>query len=174
MLARTLVAGHERRTAFEGDQRVSPHKLALSDVDGELTLFADKPGSGIASLTKRRIVGVDFSHEETVAAQTFSSFVRSHGVGKVDVLKMDVEGHELDVLRGTATILRDIRVIQFEFGGANIDTRTYLQDYWRMLVDNGFSLYRLGPRGAEPIREYSERDEVFVTTNYFAVASGTR
>ena len=87
---------------------------------------------------------------------------------KVDVLKLDVEGHELDVLRAATDQLKTVRVIQFEFGGCNIDTRTYWQDFWYLLSDAGYRLYRLAPRRLIQVSRYHERDESFLTTNFFA------
>jgi FkbM family methyltransferase len=154
--------------AFSSEPRVSVHQLALSAADGDAVLYANEPGSGAASLTRRRLdhIGLDFSHEETVATRTLESWAGEAGLDAIDVLKMDVEGHELDVLRGAGGLLADTRVVQFEFGGSNVDTRTYFQDFWYFLTEAGFRIHRLGPDGLSPIDRYSEHDEVFVTTNY--------
>jgi hypothetical protein len=82
---------------------------------------------------------------------------------------MDVEGHELDVLQGAELALSNIEIIQFEFGGCNIDTRTFLQDFWYLLSERGYELFRLTPRGIKKITKYTENDEVFSTTNFVAV-----
>jgi FkbM family methyltransferase len=156
--------------AFEADPRVSLHRLALSDSNGQATLYANDPGSGIGSLSKRRLdhIGVEMSHEETVPTRTLESWAGAAGLDAADVLKLDVEGHELDVIRGAGPVLELVRVLQFEFGGCNIDTRTYFQDFWYLLTDAGFRLHRLGPTGLRAIPEYSEHEETFITTNYFA------
>ena len=86
-----------------------------------------------------------------------------------NILKMDVEGHELDVLIGAKQSLNSIEIIQFEFGGCNIDTRTFLQDFWYFLQDRNFELFRVTPRGVRLINNYQESDEIFSTTNYIAV-----
>jgi hypothetical protein len=82
---------------------------------------------------------------------------------------MDVEGHELDVLMGGLNTLTLAQVVQFEFGGCNIDTRTFFQDFWYLLTDAGFALYRISDSGPVRIPQYSELDECFRTTNYLAV-----
>ena len=86
-------------------------------------------------------------------------------------LKVDVEGHELDVFSGAKDALRkgSIKNIQFEFGGCNIDTRTFFQDFWYLLTGYGYTLYRIMPDGSlYRINNYAEKLEAFICTNYFA------
>ena len=45
-----------------------------------------------------------------------------------DLIKIDVEGHELDVLDSGRETVSRVWVVQFEFGGYNIDTRTCFHD----------------------------------------------
>lgn len=157
-------------SAFESEPRVSLHRLALSDSNGEATLYSNDPGSGIASLTQRRLdhIGVEMSPRETVATRTLESWAAETGLDAADVMKLDIEGHELDMIRGAGSVLERVRVLEFEFGGCNIDTRTYFQDFWYLLTEAGFRLHRLGPRGLYEIPAYSVYEETFVTTNYFA------
>jgi hypothetical protein len=84
------------------------------------------------------------------------------------VVKLDVEGHEMDALQGAGQLLNGVRVVQFEFGICHIDTRTYFRDFWDFLTGLGFRIHRLGPNGLRALDQYSERDEVFAQTNYFA------
>ena len=146
--------------------------IALGKENSTATLFADQSGSGLGSLTKRRVkhFGIDFNHQEIVELHTLDTWLEMNGEGLIpNVLKMDVEGHELDVLKGAKKTLQNIEIIQFEFGGSNIDTRTYFQDFWYLLTNLGFTLYRLGPRKPLLIKNYSEKDETFRPTNYIAV-----
>ena len=84
-------------------------------------------------------------------------------------IKIDVEGHELDVLRGAQKIVAKTKLIQFEFGGCNIDTRTFFQDFYYFFKQADFKLFRITPKGLFQIKEYLEEDEYFATTNYLAV-----
>ena len=85
------------------------------------------------------------------------------------ILKLDVEGHELSALSGATETLKQIELVQFEFGGGNIDSHTYFQDFWYFFKNLDFDLYRLTPRGPVVVNEYTELLEVFRPTNYFAV-----
>ena len=88
---------------------------------------------------------------------------------QIDICKIDIEGHELDALVGFGEAIKHISVIQFEFGGCNIDTRTFFQDFWYFFQEKGFDLYRISPIGLIHIPRYRELDEFFfITTNYLA------
>jgi hypothetical protein len=61
-----------------------------------------------------------------------------------------------------------IDVIQFEFGPANLYSRTNFFDFWETLSPR-YDIFRLLPAGMEPIKFYEEQLEVYLTTNYVAV-----
>jgi FkbM family methyltransferase len=155
---------------FKGSSRVSPVKQALGSVNESQVLYSDSELSGLASLSRRRLehFNIDFSKSELVKVGTLSAYVGT--LGKIpDFVKIDVEGHELNVLLGSLDILHKVKLIQFEFGGCNIDTKTYFQDFWYFFVENKFELYRITSDRILKITEYSEEDEYFKTTNYFAL-----
>jgi FkbM family methyltransferase len=157
---------------FVGKTSIQCANVALGKENTTTMLFADKSASGLGSLTKRRVghFGIDFSYQEKIQLFTLDAWLENNGNGRQpNILKMDVEGHELDVLKGATKALENVLVIQFEFGGSNIDTRTYFQDFWYFFSDLGFDLYRLGPRKPLRITNYSEHDETFRPTNYIAV-----
>jgi hypothetical protein len=65
--------------------------------------------------------------------------------------------------------LAELKIVQFEFGGSNIDTRTFFQDYWYLFTDLNFAIFRISPKGLIRINAYAETDETFSTTNYIAI-----
>jgi hypothetical protein len=87
----------------------------------------------------------------------------------IDLVKIDDQGHEMQVLEGFGAALARTRVVQFKFGSVHIDTRTFFRDFWIFFAERGFDLYRLAPCGPVPVRAYREADEAFVVTNYLAV-----
>lgn len=141
---------------------------AVSSKKGELTLYGDKPGSGLASLANRRLdhMSINMAINETVQVTTIDDMVPKV---QIDILKMDIEGYELNALKGALETLKRVRVVQFEFGGSNIDTRTFFQDFFYFFQKHNFIIYRITPFGIVQIRKYNERMERFITTNYIAV-----
>jgi FkbM family methyltransferase len=156
---------------FSSDNRVKVENLALSNKNTVSTLFADSDGSGLASLTKRRLdhFNIPFDFAEQVTTIRFEDYWKDKlGSPEIGLLKLDIEGHELSALDGVGRAIDHIDLIQFEFGGCNIDTRTYFQDFWYFFKQHSFDIFRIGPFGLQKIERYSERDEYFSTTNYFA------
>ncbi len=159
---------------FEKNERVQCINIGLGKENCETYLYADVSGGGLGSLTKRRLehFGINFEHAETIQLRTLDSWLSDEGKGIYpNILKMDVEGHELDVLKGATEALKYLQIIQFEFGGCNIDTRSFFQDFWYFFAENDFDLYRITPKGVKLVESYSENDEIFRTTNYIAVRS---
>jgi len=157
---------------FANDERVTMVNIALGKVSKESTLYADEGGSGLGSLTERRVLHFDlgFNHREEVEIQTLDDwYSKNVNFPIANVLKMDVEGHELDILHGATETLKNIKIIQFEFGGSNIDTRTFFQDFWYFFLNLDFLIYRISPGRPILISQYSERDETFRSTNYLAI-----
>jgi FkbM family methyltransferase len=162
----------ELNKKFSANQHVTLVNIALGKENKVAKLHADRSGSGLGSLTKRRVshFNIEFTHEEEIEIQTLDSWLASSNCSTPpNVLKMDVEGHELDVLLGATETLKGIQLVQFEFGGGNIDTKTFFQDFWYFFEKLGFSIYRLTPNKPKLIQKYSERDECFRATNYLAI-----
>jgi len=159
----------ERFNTFENVQCMN---FALGQSDEKSVLYADKSASGLASLSKRRVghFGIEFNFQEEINITKLDTWIKSKSKDfSPNILKMDVEGHELDVLKGAGESLNSIEIVQFEFGGSNIDSRTFFQDFWYFFMELGFDIYRISPSGFFLITKYLEADETFRPTNYVAV-----
>ncbi len=157
---------------FKNDNLIKLVPLALSDETSQANLFSNELGSGLGSLTKRRLdhFNIAFDTKEIIRTIRFEDYwIQQLQSRQLDMVKIDVEGHELSVLKGFGKAVNATRVFQFEFGGCNIDTRTYFQDFWYFFTENRFDIYRVTPFGSERIALYEESNEFFSTTNYLAV-----
>jgi FkbM family methyltransferase len=150
---------------------ICPFGLGAEAAD--LPLYKDQNISGLASLTQRRLdhINVKMEVAETVSIRTLDSYVAQTGVASIDLLKMDVEGHEFSVLNG-ATIAMDrrlIKLVQFEFGGCNLDTHTTLQDFFYFFKNYDFLIGLVQPQGrVQLIDHYDEFYEQYRTANFVA------
>jgi len=158
------------------DQRIKLNNLGISKEKGEMSLHYDRVGSTLASLTKRKLdhFGIDFSKTEKVEINTLDDYCAENAIGHIDLLKIDIEGHELDALQGAKKLFeaKAIAIVTFEFGGCNIDTRTFFQDFWYFFRERDFKIFRITPSGyLAPIESYQEILEQFRTINFIAVAN---
>jgi FkbM family methyltransferase len=168
-------AFRELAERFGRHPSVAINNAGLGRAPGKAVLHSERAGSGLSSLYRRNLAhfGIEFSAAEDVVIDSVDEYCRRTGVGRIDLLKIDVEGHELDVLRGAEKLFADrgVRMVTFEFGGCDIDSRTFFQDFWYFFRERGMGrFFRITPSGyLAPIRHYREADEQFRTTNYLVL-----
>lgn len=146
-LAKRLIASHPG---------VRVNAMALGEEVNVLELFdyADHPGSQHASLLPGvidKVYGKD-ARSQTVPVGTIDDYCVQHDVEKIDFLKIDVEGFELNILRGAHRMLNDGRIgaIQFEFNYLNAVGRVFMRDFFSSL-SAVYRYYRLLPHGLLPL-----------------------
>lgn len=153
---------------------VTLNNCGLSRAEGVATLYTNEPASELASLSLRRLDHIDitFTAEGSVQLDTLDTYCTRQAITRIDLLKLDVEGHELEILHGAVRMFQAgaIRAVTFEFGGCNIDSRTFFQDFYYFFTERGMKISRITPSGfLVPIERYRESDEQFRTVNYLAV-----
>ena len=88
---------------------------------------------------------------------------------KINFCKLVVEGHELTILNSIKNNFDKFEVIQFEFGGCNLDTRIYFRDFWNLL-NKDYNIFLISPSGPILLKKYRELDEIFTMTHYLVVS----
>ena len=144
--------------------------IGLSDSSEKAILYTNKNNSAIASIYKRNLTGKHTLDEtEKIELDTVDNFCAKNHLSSVELLKLDVEGNELKCLHGAQQMLSEnkIRFIQFEFGGCNVDSRTFFRDFYELLKEN-YRIWRIMQHGLYEIKQYGEIREQFITTNYLA------
>jgi FkbM family methyltransferase len=131
---------------------VEVNNIAVSDVDGVLELCVYPHGySGWNSLTDRPLAlyGIDVKpvKREQVRSCTLDTFCRDRGITHVDLLKIDVEGSELQVLLGARHMLEQkrIRCCAFEFGQTTFDAGNTAAMIEKFLAEVGYRIRNIVP-----------------------------
>jgi FkbM family methyltransferase len=110
-----------------------------------------------------------------VAVTTIDSFVQRGAIERIDLLKIDTEGHELDVLRGATQSLERglVDLIQFEFNEMHVLSRVFLRDFQALLPRYAF--LRMLPDGLVRLdMRHPFLHEIFAYQNIVAVRPGAR
>lgn len=148
---------------------IKPNNIGLGNEEETLTLYIDKEKSSLASMYNRNLehIGLELNDTEQIVISTVDLFCERNNISRIHLLKLDIEGNELNALQGADKMINEGKIdfIQFEFGGTNIDSKTYFRDFWYLMKDR-YDFYRILKNGLAPIDKYKELNEVFTTTNY--------
>lgn len=150
-------------------------QTAVGEKSGEIPMYVPDAASTVSSIHKRRDSFTrDLKFDEVIVPiVTIDEIIESEQIDFVDFMKMDVEGHELAVLKGAEKSLKSgkIKALSFEFGACNLNSRTFFFDFWDLLASHGYRLLRITPGGTLlDVNEYYEDIEYFrAAANYIAV-----
>ena len=164
LLASKIVGGAGRVISFEPSSRVFPvlrRNIVLNDFKNVLAFpiaLTDKPGGarlyyhsavGCDSLGKDASFEPDAPSEE-IRTESLDNVLKQTAVGRVDVIKMDVQGAEELALRGANEIIASRRpIIIFEFfpeGAVSLGLSP--NGAWNFLEGHGYEFFIVDDRGA--------------------------
>jgi FkbM family methyltransferase len=91
-----------RTVALNADVQVTALRLALGVEEGEIEITYDRRHSGIATMHPDHVSG----ETQQVTVRTLDALVSGGEVGAPDLMKVDVEGHELEAMRGAVETIR--------------------------------------------------------------------
>jgi FkbM family methyltransferase len=156
---------------IERHKNITAINAAVGSEIGKVEMFSPVPNSKLASIYSRPLTWENREKPEVVECITIDDFAAKQNVQQIHFLKIDVEGHELAVLKGAGQMIKNgkIDVIQFEFSAAHIDARVFFRDIYLLLNPN-FELFRILQNGLSPILTYKPELEQFKrATNYLAI-----
>lgn len=148
--------------------------LGVGSVSGTLELhdYANQDGSPHASVYQDVIKAIH--KEDTIKHRidviNLDDFVIKYDINAIHLLKIDTEGHELEVLRGFENFIKanKVSIIHFEFNEMNVISRVFFKDFWDFLPNYNF--YRMLPNGLIHIKYYSPiLCEIFSYQNIVAI-----
>jgi len=126
--------------------------IALSDQEAETAFFA---ADGLGSLQFNPIVRAFNVEPEkiSVQTQTLDQFVKKEKIDRIDLIKIDVEGSELLVLKGARDTLQKMNAsILMDVDSRNNDER---REMFALLTDMGYRIYKVG-KNMTPVTEASQ------------------
>lgn len=158
---------------FKNHNNIYLNNFGVSNENINATIFYDKETSGLASLYQRNLDSyeIELNQSEIVQLQRVDEYIEKNNIEHIDFIKIDIEGHELKAFEGFGKYLNSdyIDYIQFEYGGANLDSHTSLLEIYNFLIERGFKIAKVMSNGLE-VREYSPFMDNFQYANYVALS----
>ncbi len=152
------------------------NNFGLSSAKGNATLHVFAEAAGTNSLYKRRGLEDGWQletqkREEIVNLEVLDGYCKQMRISSIDFLKVDVEGHELEVFKGARDLLSgaSIKRIQFEYGGCNIDAHVLLKDLFEFFQPFAYDFYKVMPHELKRIERYDQRLENFNYSNWVVI-----
>lgn len=128
------------------------HQCALSDKEGSATFY---PANGMGSLVRRPALKTPSQKEPIpVQTRTLDNVLNEEHIHDVDIIKMDVEGHDLSVLRGaqhTLTKSNNVKLLM----DVDVFTNAERKELFEFLKSCGFQIYRIGSE-LKPVERANE------------------
>lgn len=155
---------------FAGEPRIECRHMGLSDRVGAAAMRVSGTLSGSNSLHAMPLE--DAARDEPVTLTTGDAFLAERGLREIDFLKIDVEGHEVAVLRGFARAIAEqrVRFIQWEYNKTWLPARVSLQDVFEPLGAAGYRLCKIRPRDLLHYAVYRPTLDNYCYSNWLAVA----
>lgn len=141
--------------------------LGISFPSGKRTLYKGGSNSGLNSLYRRDCLSSD---SEEVTVIIIDSLIDSLSI--VDFIKIDVEGEEVNVLKGAVTVISEklVKYIQFEYGGTYLDSSKTLEEVFSLL--SSYKIYKMGMSELTYFPSFLPELEDFTYSNWIASRDG--
>jgi FkbM family methyltransferase len=130
----------EKNVSVNGYSNVIPEQKAVSNRNEKKKLYLNKQNAGMHTIYKSKNANLGSVEIETVSLDNYFSNYR----GKIDFIKMDIEGSEYTALEGMQTILKRQNNIKLlvAFDSSSIREYGYKpKQYIDLLMSNGFRVY---------------------------------
>lgn len=130
--------------ALNGLRNVTLTEAAVSDIDSEIVFHATPGNSAIASAIKHAFPLLNEWREIRVPSIRIDSIVEARQICRLSLIKIDVEGHELSVLRGGLRTFGNLKPsIVFEYSpAAAIDQGLTPQESLSLIRSTGTFSFR--------------------------------
>ena len=155
------------------DNNIVLNNFGASDTDSSAKIYYDEEESGLASLYQRNLdsYNLELAQSEEIKLKRLDNYIEEKNIHHIDFVKIDIEGHELKAFEGFGQYLDGdfIDYIQFEYGGANLDSHTSLMEIYKFLRIRGFIIAKVMTTGLE-VREYKPYMDNFAYSNYVAIS----
>ncbi len=122
------------------------NNIGISDKKERSLFFINKDNPELNSMYDMNTVGYDYKyHKIYINTDTLDNYCQKNNISNIDLLKIDVEGNEIPVLKGSSGLLKNnnIKVIQFEYGNASIASKVFIKDFIDIFSKYHYSVHKI-------------------------------
>lgn len=156
---------------FIENNNIKIFKKAISDIEDDGVLYSHVRGSLQASLVNQDLshFNLENNYRQNIKITSIDKVFDELKIDIIDLCKIDIEGNELKALNGAKDKINKIKLIQFEFGPASVDSSVFFKDFFKFFKKNDFYILRITPSKLVEIKTYDEQIENFRVSNFLAV-----
>ena len=145
---------------------VKCNKLGLSDISKRVKIFTDT--MSLYQRDQQQFGSETSDQSELVDLVTVDQYCLANKISKIDLLKIDAEGHDFFILKGCNTMIEQEMIMrfQFEYGPYNIYSRTLLKDFYTLFEGRPYTFFQILPDGLNKVHNYDFQLENFVYKNF--------
>jgi FkbM family methyltransferase len=149
---------------------VIANNLALSESNGTTSIYENLDGCGALNRVDRPALDNGRYRMVEVPCVSLDTYCESNKISRIDFLKIDVEGHELPVLKGgRRTIAEDRPVIMVEMNDRRSSDQSSPKQLWAFLESYSYVWHQADPLNGRLVSIH--QPEVFGYLNLFAIPS---
>ena len=152
--------------------KVNTNNSGLSSQNKTETLHIFEDGEGMNSIYKRiGLVNLQQNKTEAIELKTLDEYCQNKNITHINFMKVDVEGHELEVFKGSKSMLHNncISIIQFEYGGCNIDSGVFLKDIFGFFENLNYVFYKIYHNKLMKVENYKQTLDNFQYQNWLII-----
>lgn len=129
------------------------NNFGLSNIDGEYDYYVEFQ----SFLNRNKTFKNNNSSKIKLSLKKAVDYINHNNVEKINFIKIDTEGFELNVLKGFEDKLKIVDIIQFEYGGTFLDGDIKLLEIINFLKGEGFYNFSyLSSNGLIEITDFSD------------------
>lgn len=155
---------------------IKSNKLALSSSVSKRPFYSLGTKTNIGTNSLSPPADTSKYAVESVQTETIDGYCLRNNISHIDLIKIDTEGHDMEVIYGGNNILasKAIDILQFEYNHRWIDSRHFLRDAFELLLPLGYIIGKITPKGIEFYPDWDYELETFIEANYIAVKQSLR
>jgi len=173
----TIYSLLEKNISLNNSTNITLSKIGLSDYDGEAS-FNIATESGLSRLENKynNLEGLILKSKTTIKVNTLDNFIIENKISNINIkmIKIDVEGHELSILKGGINLLKSSKpIIILEINpGALVQNNLSLTDIIEFLNELNYDSYFINSHSADILRfSRNPTFEKITNNNIFRLSS---